>query len=261
MVVEPTLEDLDRIASDRSADVQRLAVPKLSLFALVFQTRRGPFADKAAREAVRDAIDVEALARAGGRTLTPARSLLPPGLLGYDPDRALARGNGARHVELEVSLLTSIRFHTAYARVKNALIDMVAAAGIKMDASSTPRYVDALVAENMPYDAFLGGWNADFPDPDTFMYGLLHSTGGFWGPLVGTPALDVIVDRIRREIDPAAREALCKDAEAIVAEQALIIPLFHDRFVVLAHPSVRGFDENILTQNQRIDFASLWLDD
>jgi ABC-type transport system substrate-binding protein len=261
MILEPVLDELDRTASDRSVPIQRLAVPKLSLFGLVFQTRRGPFADKAAREAVRDAIDVDALARAGGRSFTPARSLLPPGMLGYDPDRPFARGSGARRAELDVSLLTSPRFFTTHARFKNALVEAIGACGIRMDASTTPRYGEALIEQNATYDAYLGGWIADFPDPDTFMYGLLHSTGGVWGPLVGSPKLDAIVDRIRHEIDPGAREALCKDAEAFVAAEALIVPLFHDRFVAVAHPSVRGFVEGIVTQNQRVDFASLWLDD
>ena len=86
-------------------------------------------------------------------------------------------------------------------------------------------YAEILSSENPDLDVYVGGWIADYPDPDTFMYGVLHTAAGAWGKLAGVPELDPMLERIRSEVDPAARAAVCRDVEAFVAEHCLLVPL------------------------------------
>ena len=233
-------------------------VPTLSTYVLVFNTHRGPFADPEVRKAVARALEVDVLARAFGRAVTPARSLLPPGLLGHDAGRAApARARAPQTFDLDVNLLVAPVFRARYARYAQSVLEILAQLGIRVKTHAGV----AVPSSSDHQDAYIGRWVGDYPDPDSFMHDLLHSTAGAWGTLVGSPALDARVERIRFELDAMVRDSLCRDVEAAIADNAWLIPLFHDRLVLFAHPSVRGLTDDIVRSSGTVDYEALSIDD
>jgi len=81
-------------------------------------------------------------------------------------------------------------------------------------------------------------WLADYPDPDSFATGLLHSRTGLLAGMLGDPALDRLCERGRRELDPALRHATYRELEEVLAREALIVPLLHEQSYRFCHPSI-----------------------
>ena len=89
-------------------------------------------------------------------------------------------------------------------------------------------------------DLALGRWIADYPDADSFFMGLLHSREGVLAALAGTPEVDAMIDKARREIDPALRHSIYREIEDAVARDRLLLPLFHEQNYCFAQPGVGG---------------------
>ena len=69
--------------------------PTLATYFLVFNAHSGPLADESLRRRLAASVDVDALTRASfGASAMPARSLIPPGLLGYEPPRRISKPAG-----------------------------------------------------------------------------------------------------------------------------------------------------------------------
>jgi ABC-type transport system substrate-binding protein len=248
--------DAERVWNDRAVDAQRLAALALSTDTLVFNCRRPPFDDVDARRAVAGAIDVAALAKLLGHTVTPAHSLLPPGILGHDSGRR-ARRWPARRFDCDIVVGLSPLFSKGAEAVSLAIIATLGELGLRC---RVERMMGTAAKDDRALDIFINGWTADYPDPNTFMHDLLHSSGGIYGRLLGTPELDVLVERIRRDPDAAGRQAACHDVEAMLADRALLVPLTYRRYVMLAHRSVRGLTEE-LPSSGSLDCAALSVED
>jgi ABC-type oligopeptide transport system substrate-binding subunit len=89
-------------------------------------------------------------------------------------------------------------------------------------------------------DLNVSRWNADYPDADTFVHGLLHSEAGFLGRYAGGLALDQLAERGRAETDPRIRHSIYRQVEETIAREALLLPLFHDQVYCFARPEVEG---------------------
>ena len=56
-------------------------------------------------------------------------------------------------------------------------------------------------------DIDVGRWTADYPDADTFMFGVLESEAGAFRNYVGSPELDQLARQGRVETDPRVRHS------------------------------------------------------
>ena len=88
-------------------------------------------------------------------------------------------------------------------------------------------------------DLVVGRWAADYPDADTFVY-QLHQQGGSSGHSCGTPAIDRLIERGRVETAAAARHAVYREIEEIIATEALLLPLFYEQSYRFARPEIEG---------------------
>ena len=107
-------------------------------------------------------------------------------------------------------------------------------------------------------DLAVGRWGADYPDADTFVYGVLHSAAGNMGRHVGRPEIDQLAEQGRAETDPRVRHSLYRRVEEIVAREALLLPLFHDQVYAFVRPEVEGF-ASVGQTSPTIFYEDLWI--
>jgi len=87
---------------------------------------------------------------------------------------------------------------------------------VKLHPLPSARFYEALEAGVLPI--YVAGYYSDYPDPASFAYGLVHSTGyypEFQG--LASPELDSLSDRLAQAQDPAERDALERKIQEAVA--------------------------------------------
>jgi ABC-type transport system substrate-binding protein len=244
---------------------------KLQTYFVGFNNHRGPFKDVETRRALVRAIDVPSLVRRTlGRLAIPAHGMIPPGLLGH---AATSGGSGAHaamaspdsSVEATVSRETielTASMHPIFLGELSAFYRELSEAFKGMGFVIKP--VNKTMAEYIennrkaPTDLSIGRWGADYPDADTFVYGVLHSTAGNMGRYVNRPDVDQMIDQARAETDPRVRHSLYRTLEELVAKDALLLPLFHDQVYAFARPEVGGF-EAVGQTSPMLFYEDLWL--
>lgn len=98
-------------------------------------------------------------------------------------------------------------------------------------------------------DLIMMCWTGDYPDPDTFINGLLNSKTGMIGALCGIPEIDRLIDRGRKETRPQLRHRIYREAEQLIAKRALLVPLFHEQTYRFARPEVQGLQVTFAVQS------------
>jgi YVTN family beta-propeller protein len=173
-------------AAARAGRQRYFTSPGLSVFYLLFNTRRPLFADPRMRRAVNFAIDRRALAAHPGlpATARPTDQYIPPGIPGFEdaaiyplggPDLATARrlaGRGRR----DATLYTCTNPNCA--RNAQTLRQNLRAIGIELDVRQVPEPVLFRLPGDprAPYDLITHGYVADYADPFNFI-NLLFAPG------------------------------------------------------------------------------------
>ena len=236
--------DVEALRRDPAYAATYREAPSLSTYFILFNRHRGPFTDPARRRRIVASIDTAALVKQTlGRRAIPAHGLIPPGLLGYNatppeapsPAPPGSAGPGERTEALELTAAIHPIFSGEHAAYYKELDSAFRAAGITVR-SATGSVAQYLESWNRgTTDMIIGRWLADYPDTDTFFQGLRYA----WAQ-VGSPDLDVLINRGRTETDPAARHAIYRDLEAILKRDAVLLPLFHEQVYRFARPELEG---------------------
>jgi ABC-type oligopeptide transport system substrate-binding subunit len=219
-------------------------IPRLITYFVVFNTHRGPLADRDLRQRLARAVDVPRMVRRTlGRLAIPAHGLLPPGLLGYDPAAARIDSGGGpperSSASIELSAVMNPVFFGRYAAVARELEAAVAEMGVRIRVvnKTIEEFLEGMKAATT--DVAVGRWGADYPDSDTFVH-ILHSQEGILGRLCSVPEIDRLVERGRAETSPSVRHSLYRQIEETIAREVLLVPLFHEQAYRFARPEVEG---------------------
>lgn len=247
--------------------------PMLNVRFFGLNTRWGPFRDRRVRRALLFALDREGIVESAflGRYV-PARGVLPPGTMGYNPNlrgiahdaekaRQLLAGAGypgGRGLPV-VPVWSGIR-QEAFVRMYELVRRSWAEVGIRTEMryeSDWPTYSGMLAEGRLP--VFLYTWYADVPDPDNFLSKLFHSRSpqnlfGYANPIV-----DGLLEEARRTPDMQRRVELYRRAEQIILDDAPLIPILHHTYERLFQPYVRSVEVNGLG-DPYIPLRKIWLD-
>ncbi|HQR40090.1 MAG TPA: ABC transporter substrate-binding protein, partial [Blastocatellia bacterium] len=237
--------DEDALLHEPEIAARGLRVPEIATTMLVLNAKKGPLADELTRRRFASALEVEAFVRrVEGPGAVTAHSLIPPGLLGHDPQTAAEVQTlfeeASAPVKLTVSLTPPLR--TAWG---SEFVRWLADRGFKA------RIVTETYAEHEEavgagaVDVAATGWNFDYPDADSIVYGALHSSGRFGREFVASAEIDRLADLGRTETDPEARRAIYREVEQIVARRAHAIPLYYQRRWFFPGPAVDGVELNL----------------
>ncbi|HEX3481711.1 MAG TPA: ABC transporter substrate-binding protein [Kofleriaceae bacterium] len=230
-----------------------------------------PFDDRRVRQALNYALDKHHTARLLNGTTLPSHGILPPGMLGRDPDlapyphdvakaRALLAQAGYPH-GFDVEYLTYYDEETE--KVAGSLQSDLAEVGVRVHITVTSLATWATAISQPTGPAFsYASWGADYPDPTDFFDPKFHSrsirpTSSTNDSFYTNPELDAVLDAARAELDPARRDALYRRAERILYDDAPWIWDYHRVLPEVTQPYVRGYEPHPIWIR---DYTSAWLD-
>ncbi len=228
-------------------------------------------ADRRVRQALNYALDKAHTARLLSGTTTPSHGMLPPGMLGRDPDLAPYPHDVARARALLVEAGYPTGVDLDYVTVQDEETEKVAAslqadlaeAGIRLHlrVMSLEAWQAAAAQPDGPPLSF-GSWIADFPDPINFLDAKFHSKAirpadSNNDSFYANPALDRLLDAAHDELEPDRRAALYRRAERILYDDAPWIWDYHRVETEITQPYVRGPVSHPIWIR---DYTRTWLD-
>jgi len=247
-----------------------LQKPLLSLRFYGFNLRTNPLDNKKLRKAINLAIDKKfIISELHKNQFNLAKSILPPGMPGYDPKRepypyneALARkylmesGYGKEKPSIEIwSASQSEAAQKELNEIKSQLNKLGIQTTINFE-TNWPNFEAMLRANKAP--VFIYAWYADFPDPDNFLGTLFHSKSKFNYTAYHNPEVDRLIDKARAERDYLKRVEMYRKIEEIVLDDAPIVPMVNHLFQMVYQPYVRGVEVSALG-GPYIPMKKIWL--
>jgi len=148
--------------------------------------------------------------------------------LGFDPERARAL---LREAGVDPAKLAPVRIVFNSDQTHKLVAEKVQALwrehlGVRVELENREWKVFLKELESNPPPVFRLGWGADFPDPDNFM-NLFTSYSENNKTRWANPRYDALVERAARAADPAERQRLYDEAQAILCQEDVpIVPLF-----------------------------------
>lgn len=216
---------------------------------MIFNCKQGPFADKALRQSVAAALDRDDFARTlAAGTRRPATSVVADSFtrLGYggaawpqrDPAVAPLGRLHAMGQSLEFYFYTDDYNRLLAEVVQRQLQQNMGVSDIQLTNMERHTFLTKLIHHDFSAALFTN-W-PDYSDPsyylNCFRTGNIYNAGQY-----SNPAYDALMAQVDRTADPAARNALMQKAEAILADDLPILPLFFVQYNAMLRPSLTGF--------------------
>jgi len=241
----------DRYAKSQWGNLIVETKPYTTYF-IAFNTEMGPLKDVRVRQAISLGIDREKfcqLIMAGHAS--PAKTLLPPGIPGYDetlpeleynPEKAkqlLAAAGYAKGVTIECWQTTTAE--TTF-RWNVAIQEMLAEIGVdwkivRMDSAALR---EAVQGGKRP--ASWSGWWADYIDPENYHNPWLHSSHSrSVSTNYKSREVDKLLDEGAVEQDPVKRAAMYTEVEKLAIHRDVVVaPVFHIKYYAVTQPWLKG---------------------
>lgn len=230
-------------------------------------TLKPPLDDPRVRRALSFAIDRGVLTKDIARNGEPARGFVPQGVEGYEHPSGLVRfdpqearrllaeagfpdGNGFRELNLTATQNENTRMVAEFfqAQWREHL-------GINVRITNKEWKVFLDDTKQGNFDLFLLQWIGDYVDPSTFLNIMISESGNNrtrWS----NPAYDALIAQARQIAQPQARLDLLEQAEAILLQDAPILPTTWGYRFYLLHPAVQNWAPKILS-NQAYKYVYL----
>lgn len=231
-----------------------------------------PLKDIRVRRAIQHAIDKEGLAKSLMRgTVLPAHQMHTPGAPAYDPEFTMYEHNPEKAKQLlaeagypqglKLTWMTSVDG-------SGQLIPVPITEWIQRDLRKVGIEIEIVAYE---WQSYLGmfavrceksdSWQMSWGEvSDYWLYKVIHSkynTEQFPRSYYKNPEVDTILDMAAGELDDQQRNALYRQANRLVMEDAAFVPIVHDLAPVVYHPKVKGF---VHTALESFDLTTVWLD-
>jgi peptide/nickel transport system substrate-binding protein len=210
---------------------------------------KNPFADKRVRQAMYQAIDIEAIkAKVMRNFAAPAGLITSPGVHGHtkDLDKRLKYDvAAARKLMAEAGYPNgfSVTLDCPNDRYNNdeqicqAVTGMLAQIGIKVDLQARSKTLHFPKLQKKDSSFFLLGWGVPTLDSHyvfTFLYQTNNpekKVGGWNYTGYSNPKLDELTDAMLKEVDQAKRDKMIADAWALAVADMPYLPLHHQLIV------------------------------
>lgn len=262
-VTEAPSYAIDRALTPSDALHADLVVtPQLSTTFLLMNPNVAPFDNRDLRLAIAHAFDRAKDVRVGydGRVAL-ADGLTPPGIGGRDwpaqlpaYDLKVARQLLAR----AGPLAARPAFYEPGGGVSGTLKAVLRRdLGLDVDAVDVQwgEFSRLLTSRQLP--ALVLTWVADYPDPENFLGSMFYSTSPDNYVGYANPRVDALLQQAQQETDPATRDELYLQAQQLVVDDGVLLPLYHDVSYTLIKPWVRGLT---ITPVGIVSLESVWIE-
>jgi len=238
------------------------AAPFLGIYFLRYNCERGPFKDERVRRAFSLAVDkkriVEKITRAGELA---APGFVPPGIpnytgtdgLPFDPSAAKALLAEAgfpegRGFPLVNYLYSKSELNEAIAVELQSMWREALGVNVNLVRQEWKVYLNSLSL--LDYDIARSSWVGDYPDPNTFL-DMFLTGGGNNRTGWSSPEYDRLIADASREVDPAKRLGILRQAEDLLVQKAVpVAPIYYYVGIQLYDPQkVGGIRANVLDEH------------
>lgn len=213
-----------------------------------FNVQKAPFDDINVRRAFAMSLDLDRYIEVSLKGYsTRATSILPPGIPGYTPnlfdldyDPVLARELLSQSEHFSTGLLDnpiisfsgSSAFHWMWNQ--NLGVEFVDVSLLEPDDFLSRR-------DNNEFSFGVTGWCADYPDPQNFLEILMHGDSDENNSGYSNPEVNALLEQAGSEPDEQTRLALYAQAEQMILDDFVLIPISHSLSYRLVKPYVKNF--------------------
>jgi peptide/nickel transport system substrate-binding protein len=185
-----------------------------------------PFKDKRVRQALYNAIDMEAIRSDVMAGLAiPTGITIPPGVHGYAPELD-------RRLPYDPTRTKALLAEAGYPQGFSVTLDCPNNRYLNVDAQ--PKEIHFAKLFERRTDFYLLGYLTPSFDSALHFRELYHSRAGRWGATgYANPALDALIARIDAELGTHGRDALIEEAWRMILDDIVVIPL-HRQMIVWA---------------------------
>lgn len=237
--------------------------PQLGSYFLDIKGEDGsPLKDARVRRAISMVIDRDFMAREVWRgTMLPSYSLVPPEIDNYisggvrqdyanqdildreDKAKELLKEAGIKPDSLTVELLYNTSEN--HKNVMAAIADMLKNIGIraKLNEMEGTTYFNYL-REGGKFDLARDGWIGDYSDPQSFLF-LYKSDSSFNYGKWFNKTYDALLNKASVTTDLRARAVMLADAERLLLQEQVVIPLFTYASRALVSDQLEGWHDNL----------------
>jgi len=272
--------DIDVLLRAAPAEIGRLKQDKknnvveasgLRVVYIGLNTDIAPFTDQRVREAVAHAVDVNGINDyVVEKAMLPAQGLLAPSIFGYkdtklqekykyDLAKTAALLQQAGYTKgsdgiwqkdgkpLELSFWFSQGRDLKDKEVSEAVQAQLTKAGIKVKVLQREwgAYLNALSKEAPTYHLFTMGWVTMTGDSDFGLYANFHSSNippnGTQYVRYKNPQVDKLLDEGRISLDQAKRKAAYEQAQDLIVNDVVWIPIYQTKEIVVLKDYVKGY--------------------
>ena len=229
----------------------------LGTYFYMLNTTNGAFRDKRVRQALSMSIDRESLVKNVSRNgELAAFSLVPPQTAGYTSENKITFDiPGAKKLLTEAGypdgvgfpkselLYNTLESHKIIAEALQQMWKKNLGIDITLRNEEWKVYLDSRKLGK--FDLFRYGWIADYVDPNAFL-DMWLSYGGNNNSGWANKEYDNLIEEAGKTIDTTARFKIFQKAEALLLDEAPIIPIYHYTTGYLLRPSVKNWNLTIL---------------
>jgi len=261
----PNVPDLAVPALKRGYQNEFQPQPQFATYFLRFQIQNGPFRDKDLRLALTHAIDREAVAKSLGGGRPAAASFVPPFTHGYPAvsgpnfNLKLAQAALARYQKSHPGPLPRLEYLYPSSDFNRNLAEVLqqqwaAHLGVTVALSNQEAKTFFPAQRRLEYQVSHSSWVGDFLDPLTFLENFTAESGNNRTGFASKEYAELL--RWASDCgDSVLRLDLLAQAESLLLEEAIIVPLLLDVGQELVAPQLGGFTRNA---SGVIDWAALY---
>jgi oligopeptide transport system substrate-binding protein len=237
--------------------------PYLGTYYYAIKLDKEPWRNPKIRRAISLAIDRDFLAvKVWANTMFAAYSMVPPGITGYEPYEAdyaqvdqIGREEEASAILAELGysrenpLKIEIRIYNSDNNQNTAVAvqEQLRVLGVEASILITDVGTHYGIMENGgDFDLGLGGWVADYKDPETFL-ALARKANGNNFSHYSSAEFERLMDEAAAEGDePEKRMRLLAAAEKVMIDDLAFIPLLYFSYHNIVSSRLKGWEENAL---------------
>ncbi len=222
--------------------------PQFASYFLRFNTTAPPFNDVGQRRRFFAALKPAAIAEGVGGGRQPARGLVPPGIPDWQQPNAPAWDLPASPLD-GGEALPAIEYLYNSSELNRDVAEVLQqqwrnATGVTVRLANQEWKTFLANQKGLEYQISRSSWVGDYLDPMTFLE-IFHSKSGNNRTGWKNSTYDQLLTQARKATDKHQRFQLLQQAEQLLIDEAVIVPLFYENSFELVATKVEGFGRNL----------------